>query len=61
MIFIAASPSLWKGGDWIFELNEIREELKFFKIKGEEKEGERGIFEIFVGGEIAGDKTSNRK
>ena len=50
-----------KWGDWIFELNEIQGELKFFKIKGEEKEGERGVFEIFIGGEIAGDETSNRK
>ena len=36
-------------------------ELKFFKIKGEEKEGEGGIFEIFIGGKIAGDEPSNRK
>ena len=50
-----------KGGNWIFELNEIRGGgLKVFKIKGgggEKKRGERGIFEIFVGGEIAGDET----
>ena len=32
------------GGNWIFELNEIRGELKFFKIKGEEKEGGKGNF-----------------
>ena len=37
------------GGDWIFELNEIQGKLKFFKIKGERKRGERGIFEIFIG------------
>ena len=30
-------------------------------MKGEEKEGERGVFEIFVGEKIAADKTSNRK
>ena len=50
-----------KGGNWIFELNEIQGELKIFKIKGEgEGEGER-VFEIFTGGKIAGDETSNRK
>ena len=49
-------PPFVKGEDWIFERNEIRGERKFFKIKGE-----RGIFEIFIGGTIAGDQTSNRK
>ena len=28
---------------------------------GEKKKGERGIFEIFIRGKIAGDETSNRK
>ena len=28
---------------------------------GKKKRGERGIFEIFLGGEIAGGETSNRK
>ena len=59
--FIVASPSLWRRGNWIFELNKIQGELKFFKIKREEKEEGRGIFEIFIGGKIAGDETSNRK
>ena len=52
---------VWREGVWIFELNEIQWELKFFKIKEERKRGERGVFEIFIAGEIAGDKTSNRK
>ena len=45
------APSLCEGGG-----------LKFFKIKGEEKEGERGVFEIFIGGKIAGDElqTENK-
>ena len=49
------------GGDWTFELNEIQGELKFFKIKGGGERGERGVFEIFIGGKFAGDETSNRK
>ena len=28
---------------------------------GKKKRGERGVSEIFIGGKIAGDKTSNRK
>ena len=48
------------GGDGVFELNEIRGELKFFKIKGGRKRGERGIFEIFIGSKIAGDETSTK-
>ena len=27
----------------------------------EKKRGKRGIFEIFIGGKIVGDETSNRK
>ena len=38
-------PAFLKGGgNWIFELNEIWGELKFFRIKGEEKEGGKGNF-----------------
>ena len=55
-------PPFVKGGNWIFELNEIRGERKFFKIKGERKRGGKGEFLKFsLGGEIAGDQTSNRK
>ena len=54
-------PTFVKGGNWIFELNEIWGELKFFKIKGDEKEEGRGIFEIFIGGKNTGDETSNRE
>ena len=28
---------------------------------GKKKKGERGVFEIFIGGKIPGDETSNRK
>ena len=47
-------PLLCEGGNWIFELNEIQGELKFFKIKlGEKKSGGgRGIFEIFIWGKL---------
>ena len=53
-LFIAAPPSFVKGrGGWIFELNEIWGELKFFKINGgKKKRGETGIFEIFIGGKL---------
>ena len=50
-----------KEGNWIFELNKIRGELKSFRIKvGEKKRGEMGTFEFLIG-KIAGDETSNRK
>ena len=42
--------SMKSGGNW-----------NFSKSRGEKKRGERGVFEIFIGGEIAGDETSNRK
>ena len=29
--------------------------------EGKKKKGKRGVFEIFIGGKIAGDETSNRK
>ena len=38
------------GGAEIFENQE-----------GKKKRGERGVFEIFIEGKIAGDETSNRK
>ena len=50
-----------KEGNWIFELNKIRGELKSFTIKvGDQKRGEMGIFEFLIG-KSAGDETSNRK
>ena len=50
-----------KEGNWIFELNKVRGELKSFRIKvGDQKRGEMGIFEFLIG-KIAGDETSNRK
>ena len=33
----------------------------FQNQEGKKKRGERGFFEIFIGGKIAGDETSNRK
>ena len=53
-----------KGGDWIFELNKIQGELKFFKIKGGRgrKRGGQGEFLKFHwGGGSAGDEILNRK
>ena len=55
-----ASPPLWKGGNWIFELNEIRG-TNIFQNKGGRGGGgvgERQVFEIFIEGEITGDETS---
>ena len=53
------------GGDWIFELNKIRGEPKFFKINGGRKRERKEEFLKFSlgGGEggIPGDETSNRK
>ena len=50
-----------KEGNWIFELNKIRGELKSFRIKvRDQKRGGMGIFEFLIG-KIAGDETSNRK
>ena len=49
-----------EGGVWIFELNEIWVELKtetFQNQGGGEKEGQGGVFEIFIGGKIGGDET----
>ena len=37
------------------------ENWNFSKSRGEEKRGGSGIFEIFIGEEIAGDETSYRK
>ena len=53
--FIVAPPPPFcegRGGTGSGFLNSMKSggELKFFKIKGGEKEGERGIFEIFIGG-----------
>ena len=41
---IAASTLPVKGGNWIFELNEIRGELKFFNINGGRKRGGKRNF-----------------
>ena len=35
--------------------------IEIFQNQGGKKGGERGIFEIFIGGKISGDETSNRK
>ena len=43
------------GGDWIFELNKIQGEMKFFKIKGG-----KGNFWNFHWGEIAGENKNFR-
>ena len=48
-IFIAAppippSPFVKRRGHWIFELNEIWGELKFFKIRGGKTRGGKGNF-----------------
>ena len=41
------------GGDWIFELNKIWGQLRFFKIKGVRKRGCRGEFLKFsLGGKL---------
>ena len=40
--------SFVKGGDWIFELNEIQGELKFFKIKERRKRGGKRSFLNFL-------------
>ena len=41
---LPSSPFLSEGRDWIFELNKIQGELKFFKIKAGRKKGEKGEF-----------------
>ena len=56
------SSSLCEGGATGF-LNSTKSggNWNFSKSRGEEKEAGKGSFEIFIGGEIAGDETSNRK
>ena len=50
------------GANWIFELNEIWGELKFFKImRGSKREGKVEFLKFSLRGGIAGDETSNRK
>ena len=44
------SPFLCEGRDWIFELNKIQGELKFFKINAGRKRGEKGEFLKFSSG-----------
>ena len=64
----APPPTLWRGG-LDFWTQQNLEELKFFKIKrgggggggGGGRESGKKNFEIFIGGKIAGDETSNRK
>ena len=46
------SPTFVKGGDWISELNKIRGKLKFFKIKGKEKEIGKGFLKFSLGGKL---------
>ena len=62
---IMASPPFVKGG-WgggVVGGTGFLNSKKWGKSQGGgEKEGERGVFEIFIGGGgIAGDETSNRK
>ena len=54
-----ATP-LWGGLDLRTQQNLGGTEI-FQNQGGKKKRGERGIFEIFLGGKIAGGETSNRK
>ena len=54
-------PPFVNGGNWISELNEIRGELKFFKIKGggggvgeggEKEGGKRNFLKFSLGGKL---------
>ena len=52
-IYTFTSHSFVKGGNWIFELNEIRGELKIFKIKGGRKRGGKVEFlKFLLGGKL---------
>ena len=54
MNIIVPPPPFVKGrGNWIFELNKIQRELKFFKIKEGNKRGGKGEFLKFsLGGKL---------
>ena len=55
--YIAPPPPFVKEENWIFELNKIQGELKFFKIKREGEKRGKGEFLKVCWGKIAGDET----